>query len=184
MAGFLGLEDLTNSRGELALVVQTDKKNFSIEAVASLPDTSISSVQDAYLSASLSSVLPAFPRHKGQSEQHYKRQNPSVLELFVSSYSEKSTQLSPLTNPGRVLCLQALYFPILQHRGAHTHPMPILLYRGSTPQSLPVSFTALSDVSAISGLPRHHRDLGPRTDRADPSALGSDRRDSLSAIFR
>ena len=49
MAGFLGLEDLTNSRGELALVVQTDKKNFSIEAVASLPDTSISSVQDAYL---------------------------------------------------------------------------------------------------------------------------------------
>ena len=97
MAGFLGLEDLTNSRGELALVVQTDKKNFSIEAVASLPDTSISSVQDAYLSASLSSVLPVFPRHKGQSEQHYKRQNPSVLEPFVSSFSEKSTQLSPLT---------------------------------------------------------------------------------------
>ena len=96
MAGFLVLEDLTNSRGELALVVQTDKKNFSIEAVASLPDTSISSVQDAYLSASLSSsVLPAFPRHKGQSEQHYKHQNPSVLEPFVSSYSEKSTHLSP-----------------------------------------------------------------------------------------
>ena len=95
MAGFLGLEDLTHSRGELALVVQTDKKNFSIEAVASLPDTSISSVQDAYLSASLSSVLPAFPRHKGQSEQHYKRQNPSVLEPSVSSLSEKSTQLLP-----------------------------------------------------------------------------------------
>ena len=89
-----------------------------------------------------------------------------------------------MTNPGRVLCLQALYFPILQHRGTHTHPMPILLYRGSTPQSLPVSFTALSDVSAISELPRHHRDLGPRTDRADPSALGSDRRDRLGAIFR
>ena len=68
-----------------------------------------------------------------------------------------------MTNPGRVLCLQALYFPILQHRGTHTHPMPILLYRGSTPQSLPVSFTALSDVSAISELPRHHgiSDRGP-----------------------
>ena len=39
-----------------------------------------------------------------------------------------------MTNPGRVLCLQALYFPILQHRGAHTHPMSIHLYRGSTPQ--------------------------------------------------
>ena len=67
MAGFLGLEDLTHSRGELALVVQTDKKDFSIEAVVSLPDTSISSVQDAYLSASLSDVLPTFPRQKGQS---------------------------------------------------------------------------------------------------------------------
>ena len=89
-----------------------------------------------------------------------------------------------MTNPGRVLCLQALYFPILQHRGTHTHPMPIRLHRGSTPQSLPVSFTAPSDVSAISELPRHHRDLGPRTDCADPSALGSDRRDRLGAIFR
>ena len=64
MAGFLGLEDLTHSRGELALVVQMDKKDFSIEAVTSLSDTSISSVQDAYLLASLSSVLPTFPRHK------------------------------------------------------------------------------------------------------------------------
>ena len=95
-----------------------------------------------------------------------------------------SVHLSPVTNPGRVLCLQALYFPILQHRGTHTHPMPIRLYRGSTLQSLPVSFTALSDVSAISELPRHHRDLGPRVNCADPSALGSDRRDSLGAIFR
>ena len=89
-----------------------------------------------------------------------------------------------MTNPGRVLCLQALYFPILQHRGTHTHPMPTRLYRGSTSQSLPVSFTALSDVSAISELPRHHWDLGPRTDAADPSALGSDRQDRLGAIFR
>ena len=87
-------------------------------------------------------------------------------------------------NPGRVLCLQALYFSILQHRGAHTHPMTIRLYRGSTPQSLPVSLAALSDVSAISELPRHHRDLGPRTDCADPSALGSDRQDRLGAISR
>ena len=89
-----------------------------------------------------------------------------------------------MTNPGRVLCLQALHFPILQHRGAHTHPMSILLYRGSTPQSLPVSFAALSDVSAISELPRHHWDLGPRTDCVDPSALGSDRQDRLGAISR
>ena len=116
MAGFLGLEDLTNSRGELALVVQTDKKNFSIEAVASLPDTSISSVQDAYLSASLSSVLPAFPRHKGQSEQHYKRQNPSVLEPFVSSFSEKSTQLSPypVLRQENVKILMKKYKPVAQ----------------------------------------------------------------------
>ena len=89
-----------------------------------------------------------------------------------------------MTNPGRVLCLQALYFPILQHRGAHTHPMTIRLYQGSTPQNLPVSFTALSDVSAISELPQPPRDLGPRTDCADPSALGSDRQDRLGAIFR
>ena len=87
MAGFLGLEDLTNSRGELALVVQTDKKNFSIEAVASLPDTSISSVQDAYLLVSLSPILPAFPRHKGQSEQHYKRQNPSDSVVAISCFA-------------------------------------------------------------------------------------------------
>ena len=46
MAGFLELEDLTHSQGELALVVQMDEKDFSIEAVASLPDTSISSVQE------------------------------------------------------------------------------------------------------------------------------------------
>ena len=97
---------------------------------------------------------------------------------------QKNENIHTLTNPGRVLCLQALYFPILQHRGTHTHPMPIRLYRGSTSQSLPVSFTAPSDVSAISELPRHHRDLGPRADCADPSALGSDRRDRLGAISR
>ena len=89
-----------------------------------------------------------------------------------------------MTNPGRVLCLQALYFPILQHRGAHTHPMSIHLYRGSTSRNLPVSFTTLSDVSAISESPRHHRNPGPRTDCADPSALGSDRQDRLGAISR
>ena len=98
------------------MVVQTDRKDFSNEAVASLPDTSISSVQDAYLSASLSSVLPAFPRHKGQSEQHYKRQNPSVLEPFVSSYSEKSTQLSPypVLHQENVKILMKKYKPITQ----------------------------------------------------------------------
>ena len=98
------------------MVVQTDKKNFSIEAVASLPDTSISSVQDAYLSASLSSVLPAFPRHKGQSEQHYKRHNPSVLEPFVSSFSEKSTQLSPypVLRQENVKILMKKYKPVAQ----------------------------------------------------------------------
>ena len=116
MAGFLGLEDLMHSLGELALVVQLDKKNFSIEAVASLPDTSILSVQDVYLLASLSDVLPAFPYHKGQSEQHYVCQNPSVLEPFVSSYSKKSTLLSPypILHQENMKILMKKYKPVAQ----------------------------------------------------------------------
>ena len=50
----------------------------------------------------------------------------------------------PLMNPGRVLCSQALYFPILQHWEMHTHPMSICLHRGSTPQSRPCQATDLS----------------------------------------
>ena len=157
MAGFLGLEDLTHSRGELALVVQMDKKNFSIEAVTSLPDTSISSVQDAYLSASLSSVLPAFPRHKGQSEQHYKRQNPSVLEPFVSSYSEKSTQLSPYP----VLCQENVKILMKKYKPVAQKVRPII---GNLPSRFRIVRNIigdpLTDLPRLSPLPPRFRLTG------------------------
>ena len=93
-----------------------DKKDFSIKAAVSLPDTSIWSVQDAYLLASLLDVLPMSPRHKGQSEQHYMCQNPSILEPFVPHLSEKLNPLLsyPILHQENVTIFIKKYKPVTQ----------------------------------------------------------------------
>lgn len=94
-AGFLGLEDLITDQGEYAVIFNTNDqtKEVFIEAQAKRQDQTMASAQDAYLTASLSSVLPDLPRQRGQSEKHYRRQN--LVPLVAPSGTLKSSSLSP-----------------------------------------------------------------------------------------